>query len=264
VLKCHAGTGINIAVREPDGAVRGFEFGHLPYPALNSADAELAGALRRLYRRSVVTFEDLLGGRGLGPLVIAQAAVSAGNRATGLPAPLAELLRRAAGPERPEPGDESAVEVLRHLYPKVVGHAERYLGWSVAGDDAADVLLASFERFGLWFLPDMLDGDWPFVTRLFEDYGLRLAQFVLCAAQMSMCDVVYLAGRLALLHPVPERFVQEYRRLAPEFRHGRRLTERVRVECVDEPAYEEFLLAEAAQAVRAEGVDRAAVIGPVS
>ncbi|GAB3213761.1 glucokinase [Marinactinospora thermotolerans] len=248
LVKCQVGTGLNIAMRAAEGGVEAFEYGHHPFPATGEADRNLVRALAAIHGREIVTFEDVLGGRGFGPLVLAHAASATPESRFLLPADLRDLLDsvpRAPTAVPPVPGITRTVLALDTRI--------RELSSRFSPDPTRTSLLDAYAGFGLWALGDFLRGGfWPGFRPILSAYGRHLALFVLSAAQITACDDLYVGGRLVMDPTVRQGFLTAYPRLAGQFPHGRRLVDRVAVHAFDEPDYEHFLFLTAAESVPAQ------------
>nr|CAD62188.1 Ata15 protein [Saccharothrix mutabilis subsp. capreolus] len=251
-LKCQVGTGLNIAMVAADGGVHAFEYGHQPFPALTEQDHALVRALSVLHRRRVVTFEDFLGGRGFGPLLLGYAALTAEPARRSLPPGVRELLDTVSAHAGGD-GPGTAATVPEEEIVRAVGEMDartRELAAWFTGPGPEPSVRDRFARFGLWVLADFLRaGGRPAFAPVLADHGRRLASFVLSAAQVTVCDEVYLGGRLVLDPLVRRGFLDAWDGLAEQFAHGHRLVDRVAVRVFPEPDYELMLLREAAAAV---------------
>lgn len=249
-LKCQVGTGLNIALSSSGGDVQELEYGHQPFPAITPLDRGLMGALTAIHGREVITFEDFLGGRGFGPLVLAHAALASAEPPEELPSDTRALLREAAeAAGAADQADLAAALPVAEFDARIRELASRF-----TRPGTALPLTDSYARFGLWLLTDFLrTGAWPVFGRILAAYGHRLALFVLSAAQIAMVDEVFLGGKLVFEPAVRRGFLEGCERLVDQFAHGSRLADHLVIHAFDEPDYESFLFRTAAESTARQG-----------
>lgn len=243
-LKCHVGTGVNIATQDGD-TVRAFEYGHHPFPTQDRAQYRLVAALRHVHGREVITFEDVLGGRALGPMLLAYAADLPERERGALPADTRALLAPPeANPAAPQEGPAELLRTVRAVDDFVRGHSVRYRARGIEG--RPELLREAYARFGGWFVAERITSvEWPVLVRLGREWARRFALFVLSAVQSTQCEEAYLSGMPVLDPALRSGFLTEYRRLAGQFPPALGALAEVELYGFAEPAYEDFLVDEA-------------------
>ncbi len=192
-LKLYQGTGVNIGVLNK-GTPCQFEFGHIPFPVATADDFALC---RQLRRDRVPTIEDLVGGRGIGPVVVAYLSAHASSFARIFPELLADQSPAPVPVGTGVLADSEAASVAAarfrqeldrlHLLYRSCQNPE------FGHDDIAWPSLV--EKFGHWAATEVLiKKDDPFLRQILTDYVRRFALITLVAIQLVRPAVAFVGN----------------------------------------------------------------------